>query len=177
VFDINGALNTQNGTQNWLWGLASKFHVLNLSGSLDLGYFGSTHIIVSGDWVKNLGFDANEIAARTGFQVNRNVEGWVSSVQVGWPAMDRQYAWNGFIGYRTVQRDATVDAFTEQDFHLGGTDAKGYFMGGRFAFQKNTYLVLRWYSAKAIQGVERAGYNGTLPYAIDVGQLDVQTAF
>jgi len=30
VFDINGLLNTQNGTQNYLWGLASKFDELNV---------------------------------------------------------------------------------------------------------------------------------------------------
>ena len=26
--------------------------------------------------------------------------------------------------------DAVLDAFTDSDFHLGGTDAKGYYLGG-----------------------------------------------
>ena len=71
VFDIDGLLNTQNGTQNYLWGLASKFHELNLSSSLDIGFVGPTHAILEGDWVDNFGFDENEILQRTGFLVDK----------------------------------------------------------------------------------------------------------
>jgi Putative porin len=180
VFDIDGLLNTQNGTQNWLWGLASKFHVANVSTLLDLGFIGPTHILVSGDWVRNLGFDESEIENRTGLQVNRQVNGWQTVVQVGHPTMQQKNAWNVYVGYRYVQRDATVDAFTDQDFHLGGTDAQGYFLGARYAFEKNTYLALRWFSAKQIDGVERAGEDNVLsglPLAIDVAQLDVMASF
>ena len=38
VFDIDGKLNTQEGTTNYLWGLASKFHVLNLSSAVDFRF-------------------------------------------------------------------------------------------------------------------------------------------
>jgi hypothetical protein len=181
VFDINGALDTFNGNnQNLLWGLASKFHELNVSAELDLGFVGPTHVIIDGDWVKNLGFNENEIEQRIGYRVDKQVRGWQTRLAVGYPDMHQKFAWQGYAGYRWVQRDATLDAFTDQDFHLGGTDAQGYYLGGKFAFEKNSYLDLRWFSAKQIDGVELAGADGSLsglPLAIDVFQLDVNTSF
>jgi hypothetical protein len=183
VFDIDGKLNTQDGTTNYLFGLASKFHVANLSTQLDLGFIGPVHFIVDGDWVDNLGFNEAEIERRTGLQVNKDTKGWQTRFAVGYPTMQQKYAWQAYIGYRYVQGDATLDAFTDQDFHLGGTDAKGYYLGAEYAFEKNTYLNLRWFSAKQISGVELALPPGAtdvpsqLPLAIDVLQLDVQTSF
>jgi hypothetical protein len=180
VFDINNLLNTQNGTQNYLWGLASKFHELNVSTSVDWKLFGSTHLIVDGDYVRNLGFDANEIFERTGFLVDKQVHGWQTRITVGMPTLQQKYSWQGYIGYRYVQRDATLDAFTDQDFHLGGTDAQGYFLGARFAFAKNSTVNLRWFSAKQIDGVQLAGADSILtglPLAIDVAQLDFTSSF
>ena len=102
---------------------------------------------------------------------------------VGYPTVERKNNWQAWIGYRYVKRDATLDAFTDQDFHLGGTDAKGYFLGARYAFETNSAVTLRWYSAKQIDGVELAGADSSppnpdgLPLAIDVLQLDVSSAF
>jgi Putative porin len=180
VFDINGLLNTQDGTQNYLWGLASKFHEANVSASLDLGFVGPTHVIIDGDWVKNLGFKENEIEQRTGYKVDRQVRGWQTRLTVGYPTLQQKYAWAAYVGYRYVQRDATLDAFTDQDFHLGGTDAQGYILGAKYAFEKNTFLDLRWFSAKQIDGVELAGADSVLsglPLAIDVLQLDLNALF
>jgi len=180
VFDIDGLANLANGTQNTLYGLASKFHELNLSSKLDFGFVGPTHLIIDADWVKNLGFNASDIAARTDAQVNREVRGWQTRVMVGYPTMQPKYSWQAWVGYRYAQRDSTVDAFTDQDFHLGGTDAMGYYLGGSFAFEKNTFVSLRWFSAKQIDGVELAGADSIqsgLPLAIDVLQLDINSAF
>jgi hypothetical protein len=180
VFDINGQLNAQTGSTNYLWGLASRFHEANVSASLDFGFVGPTHIFIDGDWVKNLGFNAREIEQRTGFQVDPQIRGWQTRLMVGYPSMQQKYAWQAYVGYRYVQRDATLDAFTDQNFHLGGTDAQGYYLGGKFAFEKNTYFDLRWFSAKQIDGVELAGADSVLsglPLAIDVAQLDIMTSF
>jgi Putative porin len=180
VFDINGLLNTLNGTQNYLFGLASKFHEINISALLDLGFVGPAHFLIAGDWVKNLGFNENEIIARTGFQVNRQVRGWQTRFTVGYPTMQQKNAWQGYVGYRWVQRDATVDAFTDQDFHLGGTDAQGYLIGGRYSFVRNTFVELRWFSAKEITGVQLAGadsFLSGLPLSINVAQLDIMSSF
>jgi hypothetical protein len=94
--------------------------------------------------------------------------------------MKLKHAWQAWVGYRNVQRDATLDAFTESDFHLGGTDAKGYFLGARYAFEKATALSLQWFSARQVEGVELAGADSVLtglPLSIDVLQIDVSSAF
>ena len=112
--------------------------------------------------------------------MNKQTTGWQTRITFGHPSLADKFNWQAWIGYRRVERDATVDAFTDQDFHLGGTDAKGYFLGGRFAFEKNSTVGLRWFSAKQIDGVELAGADSVLaglPLAIDVLQLDVTTAF
>lgn len=180
VFDINGLLNTQNGTQNYLWGLASKFNELNLSTNFDVTVFGPIHALLSADWVSNLGFKRREILGRTGYLVNRETTGWQTQLTIGNPKLQEKGAWQAWLGYRYLQRDSTLDAFTDQDFHLGGTDAKGYYLGASYMFEKNTALALRWFSAKQIDGVELAGADSTLsglPLAIDVLQLDVQAHF
>jgi hypothetical protein len=180
VFDINGLLNTQNGTQNYLYGLASKFHEGNLSTSVDLNLSGALHVIIDGDWVKNFGFNEREIEQRTGFAVDRQVKGWQTRITVGYPDMAQRWNWQAWLGYRYAERDSTVDAFTDADFHLGGTDAKGYFVGARFAFEKNSAFGFRWFSAKQIDGVELARSDAILsglPLAIDVLQVDITSAF
>ncbi len=80
----------------------------------------------------------------------------------------RRNSWQAYVGYRHVESDAVVDAFTDADFHLGGTNATGYYLGARYAFESNTTIGLRWYSAKQIDG---------LPLAIDVLQLDLIAIF
>ena len=54
------------------------------------------------------------------------------------------------------------------DFHLGGTDTKGFFIGGSYGLDKNTWLNLRWMSADSISGP---------PLGIDVLQLDLYAKF
>jgi hypothetical protein len=180
VFDINGLLNTQNGTQNYLYGLASKFDEANASTSIDLAFVGPSHVIIDADYVRNLGFKEGEIIQRTGYAVDREVVGWQTRVTVGYPSLKHRGAWQAYAGYRYVQRDATLDAFTDQDFHLGGTDAQGYFLGAKFAFADNAAINARWFSAKQIDGVQLAGADATLsglPLAIDVLQIDITAAF
>jgi hypothetical protein len=180
VFDINGLLNSEQGTQNYLWGLASQFRELNLSASLDLPFLGSTHAIIDGDYVRNLGFNQAEILARTGYLVRPQTTGWQSALTVGHPTLHERNSWQAFLGYRYVQRDATLDAFTDADFHYGGTDAQGYYFGAAFAFATNTTVRFRWMEAKQIDGVELAGADSvlsSLPLAINIGQLDIESSF
>ena len=61
-----------------------------------------------------------------------------------------------------------LDAFTDSDFHLGGTNAEGFFVGGAYGLYKNTWLAARWMSADEISG---------LPLSIDVFQLDLNATF
>jgi hypothetical protein len=168
VFDINELANTVNGTQNYLIGLASKFHEANLSSTLDLAAFAGKHVFIDADYVKNLGFNRAEILARTGLDLPEQTTGWQTRVTFGDRTFARRNSWNAYVGYRHVESDAVVDAFTDADFRLGGTDATGYYLGARYAFESNSTIGVRWFSAKQIDG---------LPLAIDVLQVDLIAAF
>jgi Putative porin len=59
-------------------------------------------------------------------------------------------------------------AFNDSDFHLDGTNAKGYVVGGSFVVYPNVWLRARWLSAEEIDGP---------PLAIDVLQIDLNAKF
>lgn len=163
VFDITpGATDT--------WALASKFTLVNLTGSLDLAHFDPVHVILTGDYVNNTGFNQSEILARTAQNIEPKTKGWQGRVTVGMPSIKLRHDWQAHFGYRRLDRDAVLDAFTDSDFHLGGTDAKGYFLGGSYGLDKNTWLSMRYMSAdEAHPTSSRLG--------IDVFQLDLNAKF
>lgn len=148
--------------------LVSKFRELNLTGQLDIANLDPTHVILTADYVRNIGFDPAEIAKRTGYIVDKQNVGFQLQTTVGRPKIAARGDWQAFVGYRHLQADAVLDAFTDSDFHLGGTDTKGYFIGGSYGLDKNTWLSLRWLSADSIHGP---------PLGIDVFQVDLNAKF
>jgi hypothetical protein len=60
------------------------------------------------------------------------------------------------------------DAFTDSDFHLGGTNAKGYIVTASLGIFDNTWVQARWFSADEVFGP---------PLSIDVLQLDLNAGF
>jgi Putative porin len=75
---------------------------------------------------------------------------------------------NVTVGYRRLEPDAVLDAYTDSDFGLGGTNTKGYFASGTLGLYKNVRLTGRWLSANEVYGA---------PLAIDVLQLDLNVGF
>ena len=84
------------------------------------------------------------------------------------PALLKLGDWNAFVTYKYLQDNSVLDAFTDSDFHLGGTNAKGYIIGGRLALERNVWLRLRWLSADEVDGP---------PLSIDVLQFDLNARF
>jgi hypothetical protein len=82
--------------------------------------------------------------------------------------LDRRHAWRAALRYRYLQRDATLDGFTDSDFHLGGTDSEGYVLRGDYVLGRKVYLTLRYLSANEIDGP---------PLGIDIWQLDLNGRF
>lgn len=163
VFDINFGTG-----QPSLLGLASKFHILNFSGQLDLGHFDPFHIRLAADYANNLGFDQDEIQSRTGLRVDPRTTAYQTMLTLGNEDLFGQHNKSFFIGYRYVEPDAVVDAFTQANVLLGGTNAKGYMIGFNYGLDTNVWLRWRWLSANAIVGP---------PLAIDVLQGDLTLRF
>lgn len=170
VFDISNPLNPTNP----LWGLASKFREVNLTGSLDIATFSPTHVVLTGDYVKNVGFNRSEVQANvdsmgslTTSPVGGNT-GWMAKLLVGMLDTYKARDWNVFAGYKSLETNAVLDAYTDSDFHLGGTNTKGWLVGGNYGLEKNTWLSLRYFSADTIEGPT---------YSNDVLFLDVNARF
>lgn len=164
VFDINNGVPGAAIVN----GLASKFRVLNLSGEIGLAQLDPYFVTLAADYAKNLGFDQNEVRIRTGATFQDRTTAYQAKLTVGADAIRKFKDWQAFIGYRYVESDAVLDAFTDSQFNLGGTNAKGYILGGLLGIDRNAWIRARWFSANQISGP---------PLAIDTFQMDFNVRF
>jgi hypothetical protein len=160
---------------NSIWGLASKFRPLNLTASLDLAHFDPFHVVLTADYVKNTAFDRGEILSRTGVALTDGKDyGYLFRLTVGMPKLKNQHDWQTSFTYRYIGSDATVDAFTDSDFGLGGTNLKGYQLGMSYAMDQNAWLSLRWLSAESI---ESFSLDPAHRFGVELLQADVNVRF
>jgi hypothetical protein len=149
--------------------LASEFQLINVTAKLIYDYWSPVHLVLTADYAKNLGFDQADVARRTGNpNVKEETEGYQFGLMVGYPSILGFGDWNVFLNYKYLEADSVLDAFTDSDFHLGGTNAKGWILGGRFGIYKNVWFEARWLTSDEISGP---------PLAIDVFQLDLNARF
>ncbi len=148
--------------------LASDYKLVDFTASLDLAQFTPHHLIFTADYVKNVGFDRQKVEELTQRSIEEKSAGYQLKFTYGWPHVTERRRWNTSIAYKYLERDAVLDAFTDSDFHLGGTDAKGYILGADYGLLENTWVSMRYLSANAIDGV---------PLAIDVLQIDINAKF
>jgi hypothetical protein len=163
----NTYFNISGDPTTTLYALAAKYRLadVNMTYQLPVGRY--TFAIVA-DAVKNLGYDAARVEANTGAYVAPRVKGYQAEVSFGDPTTFVRGAWRGTIGYRYLQRDAVIDAYTDSDFHFGGTDATGYYLVGDLGLANRLWLRFRYMSSNAIDGLQ---------LAIDTVQLDLNTRF
>ena len=98
----------------------------------------------------------------------RTVTQGAHEFRLGNPEIGRPGAWRAFVAYNYVEADAVLDAFTDSDFHRGGTDAEGYIIGGELGLTNNSWARLRYLSADEIDGPL---------LGVDVFQLDFNAKF
>lgn len=160
-------------------GLASEFNLLDLNLVWDADLPQDFKLRSQGNYIHNLGYDEGDMRKRAEGQIvnNLNSSGEIESGANAWMvqftlgnALDlkKQGDWNLFAGYKYIQPDALPDGFNDSSFHLGGTNAKGYFLGGNYGLAKNVYATGRWLSTEAVYGA---------PFDIDVLQLEINTRF
>ncbi|HEY4079016.1 MAG TPA: putative porin [Rhizomicrobium sp.] len=173
------------------FGLASKYEVLDLVAKGDMRLTGDIHLSLTGDYAKNLGYNAGAIQAlpiinnneTCSVQVPANSTcggaggtnlyksgdtAWLTRIQIGHPIIAHRWDWSAFVQYEYIEPDSVLDAFNDQDFHLGGTNAKGFVIGGSLGVAHNTALNVKWFSTDAISGP---------PFSEDTLQVDLSTRF
>lgn len=180
-----------NGTTNQFqfFGLVQKYRPVVASAQLDFNQFNPYHIIIDGEFVWNSAFNRSLVAAGTGLNslpagaainnragtsdgsfgpFNGGDQGWMVRLTVGNKEIRQFGDWNAHVGYKYLESDATLDALVDPDFGLGGTNLKGYLIGGNFGISNNVWASARWLSATNIGGI---------PYAVDVLLVDLNARF
>ena len=173
------------------YGIASKFRILDLIGNADLAATDSFHVILTGDYANNLAYNAKAIqalpivnnnetcsvtvpsgdtcASAGGTQIFKDGHtAWSAAITIGSPAIANRWDWNTSFTYKRLAPDSVLDAFNDPDFHLGGTNARGWIVGGNLGLAHNTWLTARWLSSDAFSGPA---------FSVDVFQLDLNTKF
>jgi polyhydroxyalkanoate synthesis regulator phasin len=167
LFDIRNDLNPNT----YLFALASEYHLASGTAMLEVP-MGSYKLLVTGDYVRNLGYDENKVLAiplelRTTDGEERTT-GYQGEIGFGTARTGGRGDWRAYVAYKHLERDAVVDAFTDSDFNLGGTDAKGYVLRADWWFRNRTALSLRYISTESIDSV---------PVNVDTAMLDINGSF
>ncbi|MEI7447199.1 MAG: putative porin, partial [Burkholderiales bacterium] len=171
LFRINNAPQDTSASR---YGLASGFAVDALTMSFDFRHFDPVAINYTFEGIRNGGWNADDIAARTGGAIPKLTRGVYHRIQVGSQTIRRKADWQIFGGWRDVQADATPDALTDPEFMLGGTNVKGFWLGANYGLDRNLVAGLRWFSGRQSAS---APLSAGLPYAVDILQLDISARF
>lgn len=169
MFDINWFSNP--GTP--LWAYAGQFKEVEVDGNFEIAHFDPLRVGMDVDLVRNVGFNAGEITRQIGAAIQGlpqdktgqtgvqrpKVNGYRVGLLVGRHAVNQLGDWQAFGGYRFLERDAVVDAFTSPDYHLGGTDQKGPFLGLNLGLGTNASMILRYSATRAIDAAPNLEIN------------------
>jgi hypothetical protein len=169
-----------NRYQFQYYGLASDFENVTATARVDYDRYDPVRLSVVGEITRNIAFDSSDIDA---VAVNNRgpvgagggigaFEGgdtaWQIAFIVGNPALEKLWDWQASIGYRYIESDAVVDAFTDSDFGGGGTNVQGFTLGANLAITPAVRCGFRWMSADEIAGP---------PLSSDVLQIDLNAKF
>lgn len=179
------------------YGLASAFRIFDVSGSVDYAFSDNLVLNLTGHFARNMAYDSSDILKR-GFNPNSGLsqiinnnetcavalqngvcptgesefksggDAWLIRGRIGTPRLEKFGDWYLTASYRHLDADALLDAFTDQDFHLGGTNAKGWTLEGQYGIFNRTSLGLRWMDTQEVTGP---------PIRIDLLQADLNVHF
>lgn len=177
------AANDFGTTNQWqYYGLATPYRNIMFNGKLTYKRFEPFTASLSGEWVKNTAFNAGDIgnkAVNNRGAIDDNLSddvgdfvggdtAWIIQAQLGSEVLAKRWDWTIFGGYRYVESDAVIDGFNDSDFGGGGTNLKGWTLGGNLALSKNVYVGFRYLSGASIAGPQ---------FKEDIFQFDVNAKF
>ncbi|MGH8780542.1 putative porin [Paraburkholderia sp.] len=166
-----------------LFGLAFNYRLFDVKAQWDTVVADRVKLRLDGEYVRNLAYNENKAFSAATLPVNNyesssatptqsdfrsGPNGYMAKATIGEPDPKSKGQWNFSIAYKYLQPDATLDAFTDPDFHLGGTNARGYIIGAAYAVARDTWLSARYLSAKEVYGP---------PVSIDVLQIELNARF
>jgi hypothetical protein len=177
MFNIRN--NSDTSSNSVLFAHATDFQLVDIFAEYDIANFAPVHVIMTADYVQNVGFDKKKVADRLGYEIDARTKGYQGKVAVGWPVISKARDWQVAFIYRYLERDAVPGEFTDSDFHGGGTDARGYTLKFDYGIADNTWLTLRWLSSNEVDGDAIPAYTalGNGKFGLDTLQLDLNAKF
>jgi len=180
--DVNDTSNPQ------FFGLTQNFRPLNITGQWDTHVFGGLPFSFQASYVRNLAYNkdrpfsdprsypANHYEGVDGStplseykdKWRSGPNGYLVRAIFGNQAVSARGQWNFMMGYKYLEPDAVPDGYTDPDFRLGGTNARGYFLGAAYGIDKNAWLQARWLSGREVYGD---------PLSINVLMLELNAKF
>ena len=175
MIPIRDLVAAPNNTQPQYFGLASPFRILDLHGRIDLDMFKPVIVSFETEFAANLAFDrsraialgVNNFSGTTGLPSPGN-KAWMIKVSVGKPEIVERWDWNTSLAYKYIESDSVLASLNDPDFHLGGTNAKGFILAGNLGIARNAWVTARWLSSTQVSGA---------PFAVDVIQADLNVRF
>lgn len=159
------------------WGLLSAFKPLAFTAAAEFSAFSPVIVQMSGEYVRNTAFDREEIFSRTGVSLaDGSPTGYQLRAVIGAQSLRNRGDWQLQLGWRRLGSDAVVDAFTDGDFGLGGTNMSGYVVGFSYGIERNSNLGLRYLSAQSIDS-PTVRPQAKDRFAVDIYQLDFNVRF
>jgi len=171
------------------FGLASRFAVLEVHPRVEISSYAPIDFALDAEFIKNLAYNRTAILdhgptsepkgpvnnfgsgpPNSGIQgpYQGGDTGYIIRGQMGALKIQKRWDWNVSAAYKYVETDATLDSITDSDFHLGGTNARGYILTGSLGVAKDTFLSLRYFDATTISGPQDTN---------QVFQVDFQSTF
>lgn len=193
IYDPVGApaIPPQYVNQYQYFGLITPFNILSANGRLEYRRWEPFVVSVSGEWDNNLAFNRQAVLGagpapggdnnynetlitgpvnniNSGGTYNGGNNAWIAQFKVGSGALQKRWDWDFGLSYRYVESDAVIDGFCDSDFGGGGTNLKGWAVGGNLALSKNVFIGARWLNANGIAGPT---------YKADILQIDFNGRF
>lgn len=174
TFDIRNDLDPDTN----LFALAADYELLNYTAVINGVFPGGNQLRLTADYVQNRGFNEDDVLDRTGVAIEERNEGYLAElrfgklqgINIGDGGMRdiTRGDWALAVTYRSMQRDAVIDAFVDGDFGDGGTDVEGYTLALYYAFLDDFEIRARYMSSSEIDGP---------PLTIDTLQIDLNARF
>lgn len=180
LFETNPSLSGVSGIP-LTYGLAYEFRPLVLTASAELTHFSPYSLLLTGEFVRNMAFSQSDFAKRAGssfagYQPGGDDKGYHFRLGLGAVEVREPGDWQVSVSYKRVGSDAVLDAFTDSDLGLGGTNVKGFTLGFNYGLYRQTTLGMRYLSGRSIDSPIN-DFNPDAKYGVSSLQVDLNVRF
>lgn len=163
-----------------VWGLAYKFRPITLTGSAQFDYFSPYSLMLEAEYVRNTAFSAADFQrrfAQPGLNPGGRNSGYQFKFGFGHPKVSEFGQWQASLTYRHLGSDAVLDAFTDSDLGLGGTNVQGYILDFAYGLDHDTSIGAKYYVSRTLDTPINALAYPDASYKVNTLMVDLNVRF